>query len=277
MFEQTLTTRIHRMEPREAILALLSVFFHAAGIAALLAASWLTLTPIPFPKLHPELVQPVFFFPRAGPAAPKRGGGNVPAVVTERKPEPATQETQKTDDRLAQPIPQPVVEEVPSDAPTVSESESLPGPAGPGTPDGSPDGDINGVPNGKCVGENCDPDGPVGNTSGVSGPGFDSDEIHVPGIHQVTEPSIIASSKVLPKYPEIARHAGVEGRVLLQAVIGADGKVGSVVVLKEDPSRVGFGEAAAQAVSRWRYNPGTLQGKPVAVQMTITVEFTLAR
>jgi protein TonB len=115
----------------------------------------------------------------------------------------------------------------------------------------------------------------VGNTSGSSG--SDSDEIHVPGLHQVTEPSIIASSKVLPKYPEVARHAGVEGRVLLQAVIGADGKVGSVLVLKESPSRVGFGEAAAEAVSRWRYHPGTLHGEPVAVQMTITVEFTLAR
>jgi periplasmic protein TonB len=276
MFEQTLTTRIHRMEPREAVLALLSMFFHAAGIAALLAASWLTLTPIPFPKLNPELVQPVFF-PRAGPAAPKLGGGSAPAVVAERKPEPATQETQKTDDALAQPIAQPEVKEVLPDTSTASEAESLPGPAGPGTPDGSPDGNIDGVPDGKCVGENCDPDGPVGNTSGIRGTGFDSDEIHIPGIHQVTEPSIIASSKVLPKYPEVARHAGVEGRVLLQAVIGADGKVGSILVLKEFPSRVGFGEAAAQAVSRWRYHPGTLRGERVAVQMTITVEFTLAR
>ncbi|MCI0657802.1 MAG: TonB family protein [Acidobacteria bacterium] len=276
MFEQTLTTRIHRMEPREAILALLSVFFHAAGIAALLAASWLTLTPIPFPKLHPELVQPVFF-PRAGPAAPKLGGGYSSAVAADHKPEPATQETQKTDDRLAQPIPQPAVEEVPPDSPTVSESESLAGPAGPGTPDGSSDGEADGVPSGKCFGENCDPDGPVGNTSGSSGPGLDADEIHIPGVHQVTEPSIILSSKVLPKYPEMARHARVEGRVLLQAVIGADGSVGSVVVLKEDPSRVGFGEAAAQAVSRWRYRPGTLRGEPVAVQLTITVDFTLAR
>ena len=276
MFEQTLTTRVHRMEPREAILALLSVFFHAAGITALLAASWLTLTPIPLPKLHPDLVQPVFF-PRAGPAAPKQGGGASPAVVTERKPEPATQVVQKSDDRLAQPTLEPAVEEVPPDSPTVSEAQTLPGPEGPGTPDGSPDGDINGVIGGKCVGENCDPDGPVGNTSGTPGIGFDSNEIHIAGLHQVTDPSIIASSKVLPKYPEVARHAGVEGRVLLQAVIGADGKVGSVLVLKEFPSRVGFGEAAAEAVSRWRYHPGTRRGEPVAVQMTITVEFTLAR
>jgi len=117
----------------------------------------------------------------------------------------------------------------------------------------------------------------VGNGAGVSGEGIGTGGILVPGIHPVTDPSIIQSSKVLPRYPAMARHAGVEGRVLLQAVIGADGSVGSVVVLKESPSRVGFGEAAVEAVSRWRYHPGTYQGTPVAVYLTITVDFTLAR
>jgi protein TonB len=265
------------MEPREAILALLSMFFHAAGFAALLAASWLSLNPIPFPKLHPELVQPVIF-PRAGPPAPRLGGGKAPALITERRIERAVQEPTKTDESLAQPTPQPAVkDEVPADSPDPAQTDSLPGPAGPGTPDGSPDGDINGVPGGGCTGENCDPNGPVGNGPGVAGNGLDTNGIHWPGVHQVTEPTIIEASKILPKYPEMARHAGVQGRVLLQAVIGVDGRVGSVAVLKEDPSRIGFGEAAIAAVSRWRYHPGTLLGTPVAVYLTITVEFTLAR
>jgi periplasmic protein TonB len=275
MFEQTMTTRVQRMEPREAILALLSVFFHVTGIAALLAASWLSLTPVPFPKLYPELVQPVLLF-RAGPAAPKLGGGNSPAVVAEPKSESARQETQKLDENLTQPIPQPAEEVAQADPAAHSEADSTAIPAGPGTPDGSLDGALDGIKGGKCVGENCDPNGPVGNGPGDSAAGFDSAEIHLPGINQVTEPLIIASSKALPRYPEIARRAGVQGRVLLQAVIGVDGKVGSVVVLKEDPSRVGFGDAAIEAVSRWRYQPGTLLGRPVAVQLTITVDFTLA-
>ena len=276
MFEHALTTRAERMEPREVILALLSMFFHAAGIAALLAASWLTLTPIPFPKLYPELVQPVFF-PRAGAPAPKLGGGKSPAVITEPRREPAKQEAPRPDESLAQPIPQSASEASPPESPTSSETESLPGPTGPGTPDGSIDGALNGVPNGSCVGEDCDPNGPVGNGPGIPSGGLDTGGIHVPGVHQVTEPTIIESSKVLPKYPEMARHVGVEGRVLLQAVIGVDGKVGSVVVLKENPSRVGFGEAAVEAVSRWRYHPGMLLGTPVAVYLTITVDFTLTR
>jgi TonB family protein len=277
MFEQALTTRIRRMEPREVVLALLSAFFHAAGIAALLAASWFSITPIPFPKLHTELVQPVFF-PRGGPAAPKLGGGNSPAIITEPRPEQPKQEAPRPDDSLAQPVPQPAeVEAPPAESTTASAADSLPGLSGPGTPDGSPDGQVDGVPGGRCVGENCDPDGPVGNGAGVSGEGIGTGGILVPGIHPVTDPSIIQSSKVLPRYPAMARHAGVEGRVLLQAVIGADGSVGSVVVLKESPSRVGFGEAAVEAVSRWRYHPGTYQGTPVAVYLTITVDFTLAR
>jgi len=277
MFEQALTTRIQRMEPREVILALLSAFFHAAGIAALLAASWLSITPIPLPKLHTELVQPVFF-PHGGPAAPKLGGGNSPAAVAAPTRKQPDQQAQKPEASLVQPVPEPAaVENSPADTPVTSEADLLAGPPGPGTPDGSPEGQIDGVPGGGCVGENCDPDGPLGNGPGGSGDGFDPSGIQVPGVHQVTEPSIIQSSKVLPRYPEIARHAGVEGRVLLQAVIGVDGRVGSVVVLKESPSRVGFGEAAMEAVSRWRYHPGTLRGTPVAVYLTITVDFTLAR
>jgi len=277
MFEQALTTRIQRMEPREVILALLSAFFHAAGIAALLAASWLSITPIPFPKLHTELVQPVFF-PRGGPPAPKLGGGSSPAIIAEPRPEQAKQVAPRPDDSLAQPVPQPAeVEAPPADSTAATEADSLPGPSGPGTPDGSPDGQIDGVAGGRCVGENCDPDGPVGNGPGGSGGGFDTGDILLPSIHQVTEPSIIQSSKILPRYPAMARHAGVEGRVLLQAVIGVDGKVGSVVVLKESPARVGFGEAAVEAVARWRYHPGRLHGTPVAVYLTITVDFTLTR
>ena len=276
MFEQAMTTRALRMEPREAIIALLSLFFHAAGIAALLAASWLTLTPIPFPKLNPELVQPVFF-PRGGPLAPKLGGGKSPVLVTERRPEQSFQETAKPDAGLAQPTPQPAVQDAaPASVPDPSLADSSSAPVGPGTPDGSPDGDLHGVRNGNCVGENCDPNGPIGNGTGRVGDGIDTDGIYVPGIHQVTEPTIIEASKVLPRYPEMARHFGVQGRVVLQAVIGVDGRVGSVVVLKEDPSRVGFGEAAIEAASRWRYHPGTLLGTPVAVYLTITVEFTLA-
>jgi protein TonB len=102
-------------------------------------------------------------------------------------------------------------------------------------------------------------------------------EVLLPGIGDVTEPVIDESSRVLPRYPEVARRAGVEGQVILQAVIRADGSVGSLLVLRETPSRIGFGSAALEAVSKWRYRPGTQRGRAVTVQVTITVQFTLSR
>src|SRR5881396_3724576 len=100
MFEQILTGRGHRMEPREAFFALLSLFFHATGIASLLAASWLSLAPIPLPKLHPELVAPVVF-PRAGAPAPRLGGGGVHATIFKAATADKKQEVRQPEENLA--------------------------------------------------------------------------------------------------------------------------------------------------------------------------------
>ena len=277
MFEQTLTTRIHRVQPREAVFASISVFFHAAGIALLLAASWLTLSPVPLPKLNTDLVQPVFF-PHAGKPAPKLGGGLDSAVAAR----PARQEEARhaqTLETLSQPSPAaPSEAEAPSiDSASSPENAPAGAPPGPGVPDGSVDGSPDGGRGGVCVGDHCDPDGAIGEGPGIKDAPSGSSEIYNPWTSQLTEPVLIQSSKMLPVYPEIARHAGVTGRVILQAVIGPEGSVGSIVVLRESPERVGFGEAAIRAVSQWRYRPGLLAGNPVSVQMTITVEFTLSR
>jgi len=276
MFEQTLTTRIHRVQPREAVFASISVFFHAAGIALLLTASWLTLSPVPLPKLHTDLVQPVFFG-AGGPTAPKLGGGAA-AVAKPAAREDARAAAPKPEE-LAQPQPAvPSEAEAPaSDATARPETDSSSAPAGPGVPDGSIDGALDGKRGGVCVGDDCNPEGVIGEGPGNKDALPGATELYNPWTAQLTEPVLIQSSRVLPVYPEIARHAGVKGSVILQAVIGPEGKVGSIVVLRESPERVGFGEAAIRAVSQWRYRPGLLAGNPVSVQMTITVEFTLSR
>ncbi len=76
-----------------------------------------------------------------------------------------------------------------------------------------------------------------------------------------------------PLYPEIARKAGVGGVVFLRALIDEEGMVGSVEVLQEPPLDLGFTEAAVNAVSCRRYDPGTFEGRPVAVMLTVVVEF----
>ena len=76
-----------------------------------------------------------------------------------------------------------------------------------------------------------------------------------------------------PHYPEEARHARVQGVVILQTIINIDGNVTDVRVLKGLPS--GLTESAVAAVSSWRFKPATLEGKPVAVYYLVTVSFSV--
>ena len=77
---------------------------------------------------------------------------------------------------------------------------------------------------------------------------------------------------VAPVYPVIARSAGIDGTVILQATIGLDGRVEDVQVLRSVPL---LDEAALVAVRQWRYTPTRLNGQPAAVVMTVTVSFRL--
>lgn len=78
---------------------------------------------------------------------------------------------------------------------------------------------------------------------------------------------------VNPVYPEAAKAAGIGGVVVIEATIGADGTVIDTRVLRSvDPE---LDEAALAAVRQWRYQPTLLNGAPVPVIMTLTVNFTL--
>lgn len=77
---------------------------------------------------------------------------------------------------------------------------------------------------------------------------------------------------VAPVYPTIATSARIEGMVILEAVINERGGVERVKVLRSVPL---LDAAAIDAVKEWRYTPTLLNGTPVAVLMTITINFTL--
>jgi TonB family protein len=78
--------------------------------------------------------------------------------------------------------------------------------------------------------------------------------------------------KVEPAYPPEARRSKLQGLVVLQAVIGADGAVTEVHPIS-GPEVLGM--AASDAVRWWRFQPYQLDGRAVAVQTTIEVEFQL--
>ena len=75
-----------------------------------------------------------------------------------------------------------------------------------------------------------------------------------------------------PVYPAIAQAARVAGLVIIQATIGVDGAVVDATVLKSVPL---LDQAALAAVRQWRYTSTRLNGEPVAVIMTVTVNFEL--
>ena len=79
---------------------------------------------------------------------------------------------------------------------------------------------------------------------------------------------------VSPVYPIIASRARIEGVVVLEAVIDERGHVGRIRVLR---SVALLDSAAIDAVKQWRYTPTLLNGVPVPVLMTITVQFFLQR
>lgn len=91
---------------------------------------------------------------------------------------------------------------------------------------------------------------------------------------EITPPTL--ASRVTPVFPEQARKAGIDGVVILECTVGADGTVTDVRAVRSEP--MGLTEAAVEAVKQWRYEPArTASGKPVAVFSTVTISFLLDR
>ncbi len=150
-------------------------------------------------------------------------------------------------------IPKPKTKRVPIPDPTPDEPEPI--------RDEEPDEDINfiqddnlilGVPDAPPPPE---PQGPVRFVVGGN----------------ITEPKKISGPS--PAYPEAARRARIQGVVVLECVIGKDGRVKTVKELRGLP--LGLTENAVDAVKRWEFTPSTLNGKPVEVLYILTVRFNL--
>ncbi len=78
--------------------------------------------------------------------------------------------------------------------------------------------------------------------------------------------------QVQPVYPDVAKQAGMQGTVVLKVFVGKEGNVQGVKVLSGDSV---LAQAAVDAVRQWRYQPTVVDGVPVNVVTTVTVEFRL--
>jgi protein TonB len=90
---------------------------------------------------------------------------------------------------------------------------------------------------------------------------------------RVNPPVVMPPQKLagaLPLYPEPARQLWLRHLVILDLIIGHEGTVTDVKVVRGHPL---LNQAAIDAVARWRYTPTVLDGEPVDVQLTVTVSF----
>lgn len=80
----------------------------------------------------------------------------------------------------------------------------------------------------------------------------------------------IKTKDVRPVYPAIAQSARVSGSVTIEATVDAEGKVREARVVRSVPL---LDQAALDAVRQWEYEPSLVNGKPVPVVVTVTVNF----
>lgn len=79
--------------------------------------------------------------------------------------------------------------------------------------------------------------------------------------------------EVKPIYTEDGRRRGVEGDVLMEVIVRADGRVGTVRIVRGIGA--GLDQRAAEAVRQWEFSPATRFGRPVDVLVEVAVEFRL--
>ena len=87
----------------------------------------------------------------------------------------------------------------------------------------------------------------------------------------ISPPRVIYQEE--PEYTEKARKKNINGTVELSAVVDSTGNVRDVKV--EHSLERSMDQSAISAVSKWRFEPGTKDGKPIAVKLNVEVDFRL--
>jgi len=77
-----------------------------------------------------------------------------------------------------------------------------------------------------------------------------------------------------PRYPDLARRAGIEGQAVVKALVDIDGSVMDVQILKSSGNQM-LDEAALVAARRWKFSPAKQRDKYVRVYVSIPINFRL--
>lgn len=79
-------------------------------------------------------------------------------------------------------------------------------------------------------------------------------------------------SEAAPVYPIMAKNQHVTGDVVIDALIDANGRVTTMKVIS-GPTLLH--QAAKDALKQWKYQPASLDGKPVSMHLTVTLQFRM--
>jgi len=222
------------------------------------------------PTAPGSAIGPFIFTDRAGDGSGRPAGGNrsadPPSLVRTRGADalaiPVTsRQSLATPDTIAperEPVPSlPVMPMNAGDLPQVGAVDGVPGPPtdgrGPGDSGiGTRSGSGRGLGEGPGDGIG---DGPYGVGNGVTAP----DLVH----------------RTQPQYSADAMRAKLQGVAVLTGIVGVDGRLHDIRVARSLDATFGLDQEAVACVRQWRFRPGTRQGKPVAVYVTIEVAFNL--
>jgi TonB family protein len=225
---------------------------------------------VPVPQVAASSLGPFIFTSPAGDSSGRPAGGNrsrAPASLVRTRGADAQaipltpRESLATPDTIVperQPAPSlPVMPMNAGDLPQVGAVDGVPGPPtdarGPGDGGaGTRPGSRRGLGDGPGDGIG---DGPYGIGNGVTAP----DLVH----------------RTPPQYSVDAMRAKLQGVVVVTGIVGVDGRLHDIRIARSLDGTFGLDQEAITCVRQWRFKPGTRQGKPVAVYVTIEVAFNL--
>lgn len=237
LFEDLVDSDVKKHGTAQSYTLPVSIAIHVVVLIAVVVVPLLTSAELPEPA---AAVKAFFVDPQAAPPPPPP------------PPPPAPKAAQAP--RPVQQMPEPDKFTAPVETPDQIRPESS-------------DVGIEGVPGGV---EGGVPGGVVGGVvGGLPDAPSPTQAVRVGG--QIKEPKKVHN--VTPGYPDIAKQARVQGIVILECTISPQGKVTDVKVLRGIPL---LDQAAIDAVKQWVYTPTLLNGVPVPVIMTVTVNFKLS-
>jgi protein TonB len=241
LFEDLIESDVVAHKTKQSYTLPVSIAIHLLVLLVVVVVPLLTSEELPEPS---SAVRAFFVEPAAPPPPPPPPPPPAPKAQVQRpvEPKPVPQEAAKFT------APVEVPEEIkPEEGIDLGVEGGVPG----GVEGGVPGGVVGGVVGGL-------PDAPP-----------PTQAVRVGG--QIKEPKKLKDVK--PNYPDIAKQARVQGVVILECTISPQGKVTDVKILRGIPL---LDAAAIEAVKQWVYTPTLLNGVPVPVIMTVTVNFRLS-